>query len=113
MEENHLEAKRTIIYCQTRKQCALRYRVFEESLGSNFYKGPNPNPKQRLVEMYHSGTPNSVKKHISKSMSKSDGNIRVLISTIAFGMGIDCKDVKCIIHFGPSTECWHLIVVKT
>jgi ATP-dependent DNA helicase RecQ len=101
-------AARTIIYCQTRRQCAVLYRVFETSLQHNFYKDGISNCKGRLVEMYHAGTPKTVKRHISKNMSKSEGHIRVLISTIAFGMGIDCKQVNKIIHFGPSKniECY-------
>ncbi|XP_068684218.1 putative ATP-dependent DNA helicase Q1 [Montipora foliosa] len=34
--------------------------------------------------------------------SVSDGSICVLIATIPYGMGIDCKDVKVVIHLGPS-----------
>ena len=58
--------------------------------------------------MYHAGTPEPVKKHISKDVSKEDGHIRVLISTIAFGMGVDCKQISRIVHFGPSKniECY-------
>ena len=101
-------AERVIIYCQTRKQCAILYRVFETTLGISFYKGAVPNCKKRLVEMYHAGTPKAVKQHISKDLSNDVGRIRVLIATIAFGMGIDCKQVKKIIHFGPSKniECY-------
>ncbi|EDO29588.1 predicted protein, partial [Nematostella vectensis] len=28
--------------------------------------------------------------------------VRLLIATIAFGMGVDCKGVKRVIHYGPS-----------
>ena len=35
-------------------------------------------------------------------MRKVNSCLRILICTIAFGMGIDCKDVHRIIHFGPS-----------
>lgn len=102
------DAERTIIYCQTRKQCAILYRVFETHAGKSFYKGAEPNCKKRTVEMYHAGTPKAVKRHISKNMSNDKGHIRVLIATIAFGMGIDCKNVNKIIHFGPSKniECY-------
>ena len=37
-------------------------------------------------------------------MSKDDGIVRVLVCTIAFGMGVDCKGVKTIIHLGPSRD---------
>ncbi|XP_028413088.1 ATP-dependent DNA helicase Q-like SIM [Dendronephthya gigantea] len=101
-------AARTIIYCQMRKQSAVLYRVFETSLGHKFYMGGVPNCKACLVEMYHAGTPKAVKRYISKSMSENEGCIRVLISTVAFGMGVDCKQVNRIIHFGPSKniECY-------
>ena len=80
----------------------------ETALGDLFYKDAVPNCKRRLVDMYHAETPEAIKKHISKDMSKEDGHIRVLISTIAFGMGIDCKQISRIVHFGPSKniECY-------
>ncbi|EDO44384.1 predicted protein, partial [Nematostella vectensis] len=31
--------------------------------------------------------------------------VQVLVATIAFGMGIDCKGVHRTIHFGPSKNC--------
>jgi ATP-dependent DNA helicase RecQ len=103
-----ISASRTIIYCQTRKQCAILYHVFATNLGTSFYKDAVPNCKKRLVEMYHAGTPKAVKQHISKNLSSDEGHIRILIATIAFGMGIDCKQVNRIIHFGPSKniECY-------
>jgi hypothetical protein len=93
---------RTVIFCQTRRQCALIYNTFKESLGVDFYLKKDSNPKERLVEMYHSGTPTSVKKHIQENMGVTEGHIRVLVCTIAFGMGVDMKGVCHVIHFGPS-----------
>ena len=52
--------------------------------------------------MYHAGSPDTVKKHILENMTNSEGHIRVLLSTIAFGMGVNCKNVRRIVHFGPS-----------
>ena len=52
--------------------------------------------------MYHAGTPASVKEHISQAMATDDRRIRVLICTVAFGMGVNCKSVRRVIHFGPS-----------
>lgn len=96
-----VQTERTLIYCQTRKQCSVLFRVFEVYLGKHLYHG-DTSPRNRIVEMYHAGTPASVKDHISKSMALDDGHLRVLICTVAFGMGVNCKKVRRVVHFGPS-----------
>ncbi|KAL9977247.1 hypothetical protein ACROYT_G014629 [Oculina patagonica] len=55
-----------------------------------------------VIEMYHAGTATQVKQQILRNMSSDAGHIRVLISTVAFGMGVNCKRVRRVIHFGPS-----------
>ena len=82
--------------------------MFEVALGNKFYKGSSHKPTKRLVEMYHAGTSCSIKNHISKNLSKPDGHIRNLIATIAFGMGVNRKNIQSVIHFGPSKniECY-------
>ena len=98
---NGTETERTLIYCQTRKHCGLLFRLFEIHLSNNLYHDGISRPQNRVVEMYHAGTPDQVKKHVVDNMSE-EGHIRVLISTIAFGMGVNCKSVRRVIHFGPS-----------
>ena len=51
--------------------------------------------------MYHSKTDEIVKAHIINQFSELRGTIRVLVSTIAFGMGVNIKGLYNIIHFGP------------
>ena len=92
---------RTLIYCQTRKQCSVLFRMFEVFLGKKMFHG-KIQPPNRLFEMFHAGTPPRVKDHICKNMAQDHGHLRVLISTVAFGMGINCKKVRRIVHFGPS-----------
>lgn len=38
--------QRTMIFCQTRKQCALLYSVFKDKRGNDFYLNKTPNPKE-------------------------------------------------------------------
>ena len=52
--------------------------------------------------MLHSKTPEPVKDTILESFTKNDSLVRVLFATIAFGMGVNAKGVKTIIHVGPS-----------
>ncbi|XP_065071472.1 uncharacterized protein LOC135696120 [Rhopilema esculentum] len=97
------QAKGTLIFCRTRKQCSLIYRTMVDSLGSYLYKDGIRIPQMRLVEMYHAGTPEQVKEHILKTVTSQFGHIRVLICTIAFGMGIDCHYMTQVVHYGGSS----------
>ena len=101
--------ERCIIYCQTVNQCSTLFSIFSVCLGSQIYlKKEKPNPRERLVEMMHARTPENVKETVLNSMRTHDGHLRVLICTIAFGMGVDAKGVRTIINFGPSRnlECY-------
>ena len=52
--------------------------------------------------MFHSRSDELHKEEIQKSLGDSNGSLRVLIATIAYGMGINNKDVKTVFHYGPS-----------
>ena len=97
------QSERCIIYCQTVNQCSTLFSLFSVSLGTRMYlNGEKPNPKERIVEMMHAKTPESVKETVLNSMADFNGHVRVLICTIAFGMGVDARGVRTIVHFGPS-----------
>ncbi|XP_066924616.1 probable ATP-dependent DNA helicase RecS [Clytia hemisphaerica] len=95
-------SKRRLIYCQTRKRCALLFNMFTLNLGQNLYSGAVPDPRLRRVDMFHGGTPDSLKSHILDQVTKQDTHLRVVSCTIAFGMGVNCRGVNESIHFGPS-----------
>ena len=102
VREKAEKCTKTIIYCQTRKQTAVVWRAFQVALGNAMYTNLTMEARNAMVEMFHSGTPESSKQHILNSVSLPDGYVRVLICTIAFGMGIDIKEARKVIHFGPS-----------
>ena len=101
-------ATRTIIYTQTIKQCAVVYSTLKTLLGDKIYSSEERNPKTVLLEMLHSCSPQSNKEHILASFQSDQGSIRILVATIAFGMGVDCKQVHRTVHFGPAknVECY-------
>ena len=101
--------ERCIIFCQTRKQCFILYRLFTEVLGKKNFVGSRLSYGHCLVQMFHAGSPDTVKSHVVQEMTKENSHLRLLICTIAFGMGIDCKDVYRSIHFGPSSTVESLI----
>ena len=59
-------------------------------------------PTKRGVEMFHSGIDDLNRDHILESMGEPNGSVRVLIATIAYGTGINCKNVKTVLHYSYS-----------
>ena len=57
-------------------------------------------PQFRLVGMFHGSTDSSVKNTMLKMFCASSC-LRIMIATVAFGMGVDCQDVTQVIHLGP------------
>ena len=55
-------------------------------------------PTKKSVEMFHSKNDDLDRDHILESM----GSVRVLIATIAYGTGINCKNVKTVLHYSYS-----------
>ena len=57
--DKHSMATRTIIYCQTIKQCAVVYSTLKTLIGDKIYVGPqNKDLKRVVLEMLHSCSPN-------------------------------------------------------
>ena len=77
-----------IIYCQTKKQV--------ESLCRNLTARRIP------VRPYHADLDNATRKENQEAFI--NGEIRVIVATIAFGMGIDKPNVRFVLHAGLPKE---------
>lgn len=78
-----LSKNKTIIYCKTRKET--------ENLASKLYCDDG-------ISAYHAGL-NSNERSLIQDNFKN-GSIRIIVATIAFGMGIDISDIHTVIHYG-------------
>ena len=101
---------KTIIYGRSFGICADIYLYLKSQLGSGFvFPEDAPDiPEFRLVDMFISLTEHIHKQQIL-SLFTNESNLRVVIATVAFGMGVDCSNVRQIIHIGlPDDVCCYI-----
>lgn len=101
-----LSVDRTIIFCRTYDSCSMLYLFMKDRLGTEFTDpiGAPDQARYRMIDMYTACTHPSVKKQVLDEFCASHSKLRVVIATIAFGMGLDCPDVRRVIHWGPSED---------
>ena len=107
--EKKLNMGRTIIYCRTMNDCASLYLFFKQQLGKDFLH-PSHAPdlsKYRLVDMYTSCTETTVKNTIVQAFTCASP-LGLVITTVAFGIGVDCPHVSQVVHLGApgDIELW-------
>ncbi|MEC5393768.1 RecQ family ATP-dependent DNA helicase [Bergeyella sp. RCAD1439] len=81
-----------IIYTRTRKDAEELSRFLNAKGHQN-------------VDFYHAGLPSAEKHRRQKQWQNSD--TRILVSTNAFGMGIDKDNVRLVIHYSPPSSLEH------
>ena len=76
------EAGGAIVYCATRRQTEELAEFLQE--------------KGMKADYFHAGIPPETKKNVQQNFIS--GELRVIVATNAFGMGIDKPDVRLVIH---------------
>ena len=97
---------KTVIYVRSYSDCSNIYLLLKKKLGPNFTEPPGyPNMTGfRLIDMFSRVLTQGKKDEVLQSFSKAGSLLRLIIATTTFGMGIDCPDIRKIIHWGiPST----------
>ena len=94
---------RVLIYCKTIKDCGSLFTYFKNELGSEAFYPPGAEQisNNMLVGMYHHATLQKHKERIINSLHDTEGKCRIVIATNALGMGVNFKDIRTVIHYGP------------
>ena len=101
LAEKRTDMGRTIIFCRKYTEVTATYHFFKRTLCADFTEPPDAPDlaRFRLVDMFTHCTHDSVKSSIMERFTMQS-SLRIVIAAVAFGMGIDCPDVRQIIHWG-------------
>lgn len=97
---------RIIVFCRSYNDCTELYLFFKRRLGKECTEpiGAPDLAALRIVDMFNACTHPSVKNCILQKYCDPNSHLRVIIATIAFGMGLNCPNVRRIIHWGVPSD---------
>ena len=98
---------RVLIYCKNKPDCATLYRFFQRIMATEFTEPPGALPRIpecRLVDMFIKGTETEVKDCIIRHFTRPSP-LRIVITTVAFGMGGGKSCYSCWFTKGCGKLC--------
>ncbi|XP_076681340.1 recQ4 helicase [Andrena cerasifolii] len=96
------ECDSIIVYCTRREECARIAGLLRVSLRDERNDVILKSTLSRIAEVYHAGLSAHRRKIVQKSFM--NGEIRIVVATVAFGMGLNKSDIRSVIHYNmPGT----------
>lgn len=98
-----LEYPKTIIFCQRYPDVSALYFSVCKHLQGYITFPPNKPivSKFFLVNMYTRASSPENKDQVLYNFSDSKGKLRLVIAMSAFGLGVDCPDIRVVYYWGP------------
>jgi len=92
LKNNGVDCPKILIFCRTQTLCGWLYEQFQFC---------SLDITEKFIGIYHASSWPHKKDEYLKSLTSNDGEKRVIICSSALGCGVDCQDVKFVLHFGP------------
>ena len=107
LEERRNATPKTLIYCRSALECGKVLQQFIERFKSKLYSGEDKKPDKRMIAIFSSSiTPNGKRAILERFQGETD--LRIVIATEAFGMGIDIPDIRNVVLHGLPESFTHL-----
>jgi len=87
-----------IIYVESHTDLVEVQQLMLHRLQGFAYSGYTNSPETCLLGAYCAELDDETKEFITEQFSIEFGTIRILIATVAYGIGVDNKDIRMVIH---------------
>lgn len=107
LQQKQTAFPKTVIFAQKYLDYTNIYHSLLRKLGPYFTYPPGYPVSQhqfRVIDMYTRAATVEMKEKILSSFTTQNGRLRVVIATSAFGLGIDCSDIRQVIHWGSPSN---------
>ncbi|XP_076623140.1 recQ4 helicase isoform X2 [Colletes latitarsis] len=100
--ERFQECDSVIVYCTRREECERIAGLLRASLPETHNPNKRNSKLSSVAEPYHAGLSAYRRKTVQKAFM--NGNIKIVVATVAFGMGLNKPDIRAVIHYNmPGT----------
>ncbi|XP_058421163.1 ATP-dependent DNA helicase Q4 [Diceros bicornis minor] len=95
-----------IVYCNRREDTERIAALLRTCLLEAWASRPGGRAPEAVAEAYHAGMCSRERRRVQRAFM--EGQLRVVVATVAFGMGLDRPDVRAVLHLGlpPSFESY-------
>ena len=102
LKEKRRDYPKTIVFCRNYKQCSQLYGLLHVNLKDAFTEPPGLLDLHvfRLVDMYTRASTVEMNNKVLSTFKLEGSKLRIVIATVAFGTGVDCPDIRQILHYG-------------
>ncbi|CAK9829408.1 ATP-dependent DNA helicase Q4 [Anthophora retusa] len=100
--ERFQECNSIIVYCTRREECVRISGLLRVSLQDVNNPDRGNSKLSSIAEAYHAGLSAYRRKIVQKAFM--NGQTRIIVATVAFGMGLNKSDIRAVIHYNmPGT----------
>ena len=100
VKEQGIECKKTMVFCPTINSAARLHWWLPMTLDSDAFVDGKRSHDQCMINMYHSHNDEETRLYVQSTFVKANSIIRVLVCTVALGLGIQIPDVRLVVHWG-------------
>ena len=93
----------TIMYMENLESLGYCYKFLDCFLGNKQYIGKVGVPENRIFAQYHKDYTPNMKLFIIKELSRVKPTVRLVLATVALGMGLNAPCIERIVHCRPPT----------